>query len=288
MAIDNHIRNPVEWGAQRFIETTHAVGRAAHSLRLPRESAELPAVRRIGLEDIRIAIARGIDDLGAYRTDAISIVLIYPLAGIVLVVAAATQNLLPLVFPLASGFALIGPIAGIGLYALSRRRELEAAGAKDVRASPAYGSIAIVGLLLIAIFIAWLAIAYWIYLATLGPEPPQSTVAFIRDVLTTGAGRTMIVVGVGVGFLFAVAALAIGVVSFPLMLDRPVGPLTAVLTSVRAVAKNPGAMAVWGAIVAAGLVIGSAPALIGLVIVIPLLGHATWHLYRRLIPRQPA
>jgi uncharacterized membrane protein len=251
---------------------------------MPQETGELPAVRNIGFNDIRYAIAHGIDDLLALRTYALSIAIIYPAAGILLIVAAGTNNLLPLVFPLASGFALIGPIAGIGLYALSRQRELETAGKVQLERSPAYGAIVVVAFLLIAIFVAWLAAAYWIYFETLGPEAPESIVAFIRDVFTTEPGWVMIVAGIGVGFLFAVVSLSIGVVSFPLMLDRPVGPVTAIRASVSAVIKNPRAMAVWGAIVTAGLVIGSIPALIGLMVVIPLFGHSTWHLYRRLMP----
>jgi uncharacterized membrane protein len=103
-------------------------------------------------------------------------------------------------------------------------------------------------------------------------------------VLTTRAGWTMIVVGVGVGFLFALAVLAISVVSFPLLLDRDVGLRKAVTTSVRAVLTNPGPMAAWGLIVAGGLVLGSIPVLLGLIIVMPVLGHATWHLYRKVVP----
>jgi uncharacterized membrane protein len=121
---------------------------------------------------------------------------------------------------------------------------------------------------------------------TLGPEPPASVAAFFSDVFTTGAGWTMIAVGVGVGFLFAVLVLAISVVSFPLLLDRDVGLPTAVITSVRAVAANPETMAIWGLIVAAGLVIGSIPFFLGLAIVLPVLGHATWHLYRRIVPAE--
>lgn len=285
MAIDNHVRNPVEWGAHRLAGMFHSIGGAARALHVPEELDELPAVRTIGLEDIRTAIGRGMADLGAFRSDAISLAVIYPLAGLVLAFAAGTNNLLPLLFPLASGFALIGPVAGIGLYAMSRRRELEASGEKDTETPPAYGAIAVVGFMLFAIFLAWLVVAWWIYLATVGPEAPQSIAAFIADVFTTGAGWAMIAIGMSVGFLFAVAALSVGVISFPLMIDRQVGPLTAIRTSVSAVARNPGTMAVWGAIVAAGLIVGSLPALLGLVIVIPLFGHATWHLYRRLIPR---
>jgi uncharacterized membrane protein len=95
----------------------------------------------------------------------------------------------------------------------------------------------------------------------------------------------MIVIGIGVGFLFAVLVLAISVVSFPLLLDRNAGIGTAVTTSMRAVAANPGIMGLWGLIVAAGLVLGSLPFFVGLVVVLPVLGHATWHLYRKVVAR---
>ena len=107
----------------------------------------------------------------------------------------------------------------------------------------------------------------------------------MRDVFTTGAGWAMIVAGNAVGFLFAVLVLTISVVSFPLLLDRDVGLYTAVATSILAVVRNPVPMAVWGLIVAGGLVLGSLPALLGLIVVMPVLGHATWHLYRKLVPR---
>ena len=114
---------------------------------------------------------------------------------------------------------------------------------------------------------------------------PAAPGAFLAAVLTTGAGWTMIIVGCGVGFLFALAVLAISVVSFPLLLDRPVGLGTAVGTSVRTVLIKPGTMALWGLIVAGGLVLGSLPLFLGLIIVMPVLGHATWHLYRKVVPQ---
>jgi uncharacterized membrane protein len=259
-----------------------------HALRLPEESRTLPEVRRIGFADLWEALGKGYDDLSAFRIDAAFLVVIYPLAGLVLGWAAINHSLLPLVFPLASGFALIGPLAALGLYELSRRRERESAGGAAgtsgaVHDGPAVGSIAILGLVTLLVFALWLAAAYGIYAMTLGPETPQTVGAFVRDVFTTAGGWAMIFIGVGVGFLFAAFALTIGVVSFPLMLDRNVGPLTAASTSIRAVAANPGPIAAWGAIVVAGLVLGSLPALIGLVIVMPVLGHATWHLYRKLV-----
>ncbi len=93
----------------------------------------------------------------------------------------------------------------------------------------------------------------------------------------------MIAVGMGVGFLFALVVLSISVVSFPLLLDRDVRMETAIRTSVQVVMANPVPMAAWGLIVAAGLVIGSLPGLLGLVVVMPVLGHTTWHLYRRVV-----
>jgi uncharacterized membrane protein len=138
-------------------------------------------------------------------------------------------------------------------------------------------------LVLLAIFVLWLLTASWIYQLTLGPEPPVSIGAVVRDVFTTPAGWTMIVAGVSIGFLFAALVLTISVISFPLLLDRDVGLSTAVGTSIRAVAVNPGPMAAWGLIVAGSLVIGSIPAFLGLIVVMPVLGHATWHLYRKVV-----
>ena len=137
--------------------------------------------------------------------------------------------------------------------------------------------------MLLGIFLVWLGAAYAVYAATLGPEPPVAIGAFIQDVFTTSAGWAMIIFGFGIGFLFALLVLTISVVSFPLLLDKNVGVNKAIETSVRAVRANPKTMAVWGMIVAGSLVLGSLPALLGLIIVMPLLGHATWHLYRKVV-----
>jgi uncharacterized membrane protein len=290
MATREHIRHPLEWGADQLKTANMAVERASHSLRSPAEVGR-PAVRKIEVADLMDVLAGGLRDFGAYRTDVIFLCIIYPLAGLLLVSVAFGYDMLPLLFPLASGFALIGPVAAVGLYEMSRRREqgvdITWADAFGVVRAPAFGAILVLGLILLAIFLLWLAAAYAIWLITLGPLPPASIGAFVHEVLTTGAGWTMTVVGVGVGFLFALVVLSISVVSFPLLLDRDVGLYAAVATSVRTVLTNPGPMAVWGLIVAGGLVLGSLPVLLGLIIVMPVLGHATWHLYRKVVPRLP-
>ena len=148
---------------------------------------------------------------------------------------------------------------------------------------PNFGAVVVLGLYLIGIFLAWMLVANFIYTVTLGPEPPASVSGFVRDVFTTGAGWAMMLGGIAVGFGFALVVLAISVVSFPLLLDRSVGVPVAVVTSVRVFRQNPRVILTWGAIVAAGLVLGSIPAFIGLMLVLPILGHATWHLYRRAV-----
>jgi uncharacterized membrane protein len=249
--------------------------------------SEAPKVRTIGFADLKEALARGLDDFRAMPSHAVFLCLIYPVVGFALARMVLGYNVLPLLFPLAAGFALIGPFAALGLYEMSRRREqgLEVSWkhALDVFRSPSLGAIAALGLLLVAIFLVWIAVAQAVYVANFGYAPAASMPDFIRQVLTTPAGWSLIVVGNGIGFLFAVLVLTLGVVSFPLLLDRDVGAAVAVLTSVRAVLANPVIMAAWGLIVAALLLIGSLPAFFGLAVVMPVLGHATWHLYRKVV-----
>jgi uncharacterized membrane protein len=284
------IQSPPAWGWDQIRNAAHEIGSAKPEEYWHDEAAaaDTPSVRRIGLADLWDALARGIDDFEANRTDVVFLCVIYPIIGLVLGRMASGYGLLPLIFPLASGFALVGPFAAVGLNEMSRQRAHGKAvrwvDAFNVLRSPSIGAILLLGLLLIALFLIWLMVAQIIYVVTLGPQPPASITGFFTDVLTTGPGWAMIGLGIGVGFLFAVLVLAISVVSFPLLLDRNVGIGTAVATSLRTVAANPGTMALWGLIVTGGLALGSLPFFVGLVVVLPVLGHATWHLYRKVVP----
>lgn len=284
------IRNPVLVGWDWVRGAAVAVDSVAHDE--PEAQRALrrahPEVRRIGLDDIRGALRAGLADFGAARTDIVLLCVIYPVAGLVFGRLAFGYGVVPLLFPLIAGFALIGPFAAIGLYELSRRREAGAevswADAFGVFSSPSFPAVLRLGLLLAGIFGLWLVVAWGLYDLTLGPDVPVSAGAFFDDVFHTWPGWVLIVAGVGIGFLFAVLAMAISVASFPLLLDRAdVTVETAIATSVRAVRANKAMMAVWGFVVAALLVLGSIPLLIGLAVVMPVLGHATWHLYRRLV-----
>jgi uncharacterized membrane protein len=248
-------------------------------------------VRKIGLSDLREALRLGWEDFQAIPTHAVVLCLIYPVLGLVLFRLAVGYSVLPLLFPLAAGFTLIGPFAALGLYELSRRRERgeEAAAwdAMQVYRAPSFGAILELGILLLVLFGTWIAVADAIYVATFGHAPAATIPGFARRVLTTPEGWTLIIVGCGVGFLFAFVALCVSVVSFPLMLDRHATAIDAIRTSLLAVRENPFTMAVWGLIVAALLAIGSLPFFVGLAVVVPVLGHATWHLYRKLVEPDP-
>ena len=220
----------------------------------PMQEAAAPVIRTIGLSDLNDALRRGWEDFKAVPSHAIVLCLIYPVLGLVLARTVLGYSVLPLLFPLAAGFALLGPFAALGLYELSRRREngeqASAWDAVEVLRSPSFGAMVGLGTLLLALFVTWVATAQAIYVAAFGYAAAAGIPDFLERVLTTSQGWWLIVVGCGVGFLFAVVALCISVVSFPLMLDRHASAGDAMVTSLRAVARNPVPMAVWGLIVA--------------------------------------
>lgn len=273
------IGNPLSWTASLFSAPFTGT-------RTTRDFSETVVTRPLSTQDLRSALRKGWDDVMHFRSDVVFACLLYPAIGGVLIAMALQGNLVQLLFPTIAGFALAGPVAAIGLYEMSRQREQgETAGWTslfDVMRSPRFGGILLLALFHLVIFLVWIMTANMIFKLTLGTADPGMG-GFVTQVISSPAGWAMAVIGTGVGFLFAVAVLAISVVSFPMMLDRDVALPVAVTTSVRVARENPVIIGTWGAIVAVGLALGSVPALIGLVIVLPLLGHATWHLYRAAI-----
>ncbi len=253
-----------------------------------RETREIhPGIRQIHVADLKEALSKGFADFNAMPTHFVYLAIIYPIVTFAIAGIYGDLDLLPFVFPLLAGYTLLGPILAIGTYELSRRRETgrftSRANAFLVFKSHSINAIINLGLVLMVIYFAWLFAAQFIYQQNFGGVAPESYLGFVNDVFTTPEGRTMIVAGCIIGFLFALVVLSFSVVSFPMLLDLDVGVIEAVKTSVKAVIANPVTMAVWGLIVAVALLVGSLPAFAGLCVVLPVLGHATWHLYRKVI-----
>ena len=251
------------------------------------DKLDLPIIRTIRVADLGGILAQGIDDFWEHPSHYFLLALIYPLVGIVLTVWMNGYHTWSLLYPLVGGFALIGPFAAIGLYEISRRREegLDTSWrhAFGVLKSPALGSIGAVGALLLVLFTLWLTAAEALYESLFGPSTPQTLAGLVSQILNEPGGLTLLAAGTLLGALFALVTLCTTVIAFPLLLDRDVGAFVAVETSFRAVLKNPIPLLAWGGLVGAGLMLGAALLFVGLAIVIPIFGHATWHLYRRLI-----
>jgi uncharacterized membrane protein len=250
-------------------------------------AVDFPAVRTIGIGDLFDALRLGWRDFWRKPSHLVFLGLIYPMAGAVIGLWTSGSNAWPLLFPLVSGFALVGPIAALPIYEMSRRQEVGLdthwRSALGVFSSAAMPSIIAVGLFLLALFTTWLTIAQFLYEQLFGLGSPATLLVFLDQVFNTAPGQSLMIWGNLIGLAFAVIALSTAVISIPLLLDRNVGAAIAIQTSVRATLRNPMVIATWGLIVAVLLILGSLPLLVGLAIVVPVLGHATWHLYRRLV-----
>jgi len=280
------IGNPLSWTARNLGAAGRHLGATTEQLGGD-HAAGVPQIRKLEIADIGHALRAGWHDFLAGRTDVMFLVLVYPVAGLVLVGFALHMQLLPLLLPLVMGFALLGPVAAVGLYEISRRREAgQSASWLDglgVVRHPRFGAVLVLGVYLAALFVGWMIAAHAIHGWTMGPGAPASIPGFLREVATTPAGWTMAIAGTLVGGCFALAALAISVVSFPLLLERDVGVPVAVATSARLLRENPRVVLSWGALIGTALVLGALPLLLGLVVILPVLGHATWHFYRRAV-----
>ncbi len=251
------------------------------------DKLDMPMIRRIEFSDLFEALRLGASDFWEKPSHYVLLALIYPVIGIVLTVWMNGYHTWPLLYPLVGGFALIGPFAALGLYEISRRREqgLDTSWqhALAVLKSPAIGAIAALAVMLLAVFTLWLTAAQALYESLFGASTPQTLGGLVNQILTEPGGMTLLITGTMLGALFAVVTLCTTVVAFPLLLDRDVGAFVAVETSFRAVLANPLPMLAWGLMVGAGLFIGSLPLFVGLAVVIPIFGHATWHLYRKVV-----
>ena len=245
-----------------------------------------PIVLRISAADVIDALGKGLRDFQAMPLYGLALGALYAAGGSAVVLTTTAFGMSYLSYPLAAGFVLIGPFAAIFLYELSRRREEGRPIAlidigKIVIGRAEIGWMAFVT---IFVFIVWIyQVRLWMVLL-LGLHASFTTLQqFIAVVLTTNEGLVFLAVGNMVGAVLSLVLFSLTVVSFPLLLDRDVDFITAMITSVRAVATSPLPMIGWAAVIVVLMIISCLPYFLGLLVTLPILGHSTWHLYRRIV-----
>jgi uncharacterized membrane protein len=254
-----------------------------HALEHPSPQTAAPRVRKVEASRPLVWLRRGWADFVALRAMAVTHGILVSIAGIVLLVAA--WNATYLVPALVGGFLLVAPFLAIALYALAQQRE-SGAEISLARADAAWrrnaGSIALFGLLLALALILWERTAAIVFALGVGGEVPDLR-NLVSDLLFSGRHVALVLSFMAAGALYAAAVFTLSVVSAPMLLDRPVDVVTAVVTSVRCTLATPLPMFVWALLIAALTAAGFALAVVGLVVIFPWLGFASWHAYRDLV-----
>lgn len=251
-----------------------------------RSTVAEPEVRAITVDDVSAALSDGLRDFRAAPAFGLLVGLVYAVAGNVLFWIATSFDLVFLAYPLAAGFALIAPFAAVGVYEVSRR--IDKGGSLSlgslIGAVPAHARRELAYMALVTLFglIVWIYAAGFTYALFFGihPLPADDIVAMI---VSTPRGVFFLVAGNILGALLATVIFAISVVAYPMLLDRDVDFVTAMIASIRTVLAAPMVMIGWGIFIATMLLIAILPMFLGLVLILPWLGHATWHLYRRAV-----
>lgn len=245
-----------------------------------------PVVRRISATDVTDALGKGLRDFQAMPLYGMILGALFAAGGTMAVLTTTAFGMSYLSYPLAAGFVLIGPFAAIFLYELSRRRE----SGRDIklldigRTVFGRGEIGWMAFVTIFTFVVWIyQVRLWMVLLLGLHASFASLQQFIAVVLTTNEGLVFLLIGNVVGAVLSLVLFSLTVVSFPLLLDRDVDFITAMITSVRAVVMSPLPMIGWAAVIVVLMIVSCLPYFLGLVVTLPILGHTTWHLYRRIV-----
>jgi len=245
-----------------------------------------PVVRRIGVADVAEAFGQGLRDFQAAPLYGLMFGGLFAAGGMLIVLSVIALGVGYLAYPLAAGFALIGPFVAAGLYQISRRLEAgQTPSLRDLWAAMTQRSeLGWMAFVTVFIFILWMYQVRLLMALLLGINVRFSSAQdFIGTLLTTNEGLLFLAIGHLDGAVLALIVFSLTVVSFPLLLERDLDCVTAMITSVRAVATNPGPMIGWAAVVVVLLIISATPFFLGLIVTLPVLGHTTWHLYRRVV-----
>ena len=247
----------------------------------------LTEVRAVTVADLRASLLWGATDFARAPAIGLAIGALFTLVGIAITLALAVWHLPWMIYPFAIGFPLIGPFAAVGLYEVSRR--LEAGQRPDWPAvltviwAQRRREISWMAFTMLFIFWMWMYQVRLLMALTLGRMSYATLDRFVEVVLTTPQGWTFLAVGHVVGAALSLLLFSVTVIAMPLLLDREVDFITAMITSVRAVLASPLVMLGWGVVVTIAVLAACLPFFVGLLIVLPVLGHATWHLYRRAV-----
>jgi uncharacterized membrane protein len=255
--------------------------RAADAARTPQFE-----IREIEIADVIDCIAKGVQDFRRAPRYGLFFGAIYAIGGLVIVCAVFALDYPYLAYPFIMGFALFAPFGAAGTYEISRRLESSEPlswsailGSVWSRAGMELGWLALVSLFTLII---WLDLAVFVFLAFYGVDIPSFPQMF-ASIFTTAHGLAFLLVGNGLGAIIALFVFSITAFAPPLVVDRDLDFVTAMTTSVRAVAANPRSMLAWAIVIGADLAIAFATLFVALLVIFPVLGHATWHLYRRVI-----
>lgn len=249
---------------------------------IPSAPSPLPQIGRVTVPELLAALRAGVRDFRAAPAFGVFFAAFYVAVGLGLTVLGASTFVWTLV--LALGFPLVAPFAAVGLYEVSRRLEAD----EPLLWSEVLGvvlrekdrQIPWIGAILVIVFLFWSFFAHMLFALFMGLST-LTNISTSWEALLTPTGITMIVAQVIIGGVVAFLVFSLTVVSLPLLLDREIDFVTAMLHSMKTVAQNLPVMLLWAAIIAGLLFAGMLPYFLGLFVVLPVLGHATWHLYRR-------
>lgn len=252
--------------------------------------AAKPEIRMVELDRPWLWLAAGWRDFTRAPAVSLAYGFMFSVAGYIVIYGLYAVDMFYLILPMAAGFTLIGPVAAVGLYDVSRRLEtgqpVTFGGALRAFLSRA-GTVSTMGLVLMLFLLAWIRVAMLIFALFFGDKAIPNT-NFIEAVFFAPESLPFVVTGTLVGALLSTAVFTISAISLPMLLDRNVGVPHAVAASIRTVNKNPQAMALWAALIAGFTAFGLATLFVGLAVCLPLVGHASWHAYRDLVDGEDA
>lgn len=250
------------------------------------ELADVQVTSALSLADLRAALRAGWSDFLTHSRFGLFFASIFVAGGLALAYLSASRGEAAWLIPAAAGFPLLAPFAAVGLYEVSRRREANL----PLGWKPVLGAllgrgddqILSMGGIIFVAFGFWMIVAHGVFAIFLGQSGLGSDPLAIFE---SSAGVAMVLVGSVIGGAMALGFYAITVISLPMLVDRDVDFLTAIITSLRVVRSNTAVMLTWAFLVGALLFVAMIPLFLGLMIVLPVLGHATWHLYRCTVER---